>query len=171
MKAPGKKPSFGKKTLRRQVEALKRAKLAARKVVKLSDFKELSKDTRSETVLVVDDDEIMRNGMQRILEGEGYSVMVAEDGLGLSRALESATFELILLDVNLPWVDGFELCALIKGNPLFRHVPLILISGNKSEECVKRGFESGCDHFIGKPFEVDRLLEIVEASVGLKSAN
>lgn len=154
-----------RRTLRRQVEALKRSKLASKKVVRLEDFKELNKTSRTERVLVVDDDEVMRNALQRILESEGFSVTLAEDGLGLSRALENSQMDLILLDVNLPWVDGFELCSLIKGHDLLRRVPLVLVSGCKSPEDVDKGFASGADHFLAKPFEVDKLLEIVDRSL------
>jgi DNA-binding response OmpR family regulator len=154
-----------RRSLRKQVEALKKAKLASGKVVKLSDFRELDEVSRPETILVVDDDEVIRNGLTRILEGEGYHVIVAEDGMELSKVLESVAMDLILLDVHLPWVDGFELCSLIKGHDLFKGLPLILISASKTEEDLKKGFASGCDDYICKPFNIERLIETVDKSL------
>ena len=75
----------------------------------------------------------------------------------LSKVLESSRLDLILLDVNLPWVDGLELCKLIKSNQGFHKVPLILISGRKTEVDVQIGFKAGCDDYIAKPFDVDAI--------------
>lgn len=153
------------RSLLRQVEALKRAKIAAKKVVSLDDYRQLDRSRVMETILVVDDDEVMRNALKRILEGEGYTVILAEDGMSLSKVLESTLMDLILLDVNLPWVDGFELCSLIKSNDVLRRVPLILISASKGEEDIEKGFSVGCDHYIGKPFNVDNLVNVIEKSL------
>jgi CheY-like chemotaxis protein len=160
-----KKKAKKERSLRKQVEALKRAKLASGKVVKLSDFRELRENSRPETILVVDDDEVIRNGLTRILEGEGYQVIVAEDGMELSKVLETVAMDLILLDVNLPWVDGFELCTLIKGHDLFKKLPLILISASKTEEDLEKGFAAGCDEYLGKPFDVSSLIDTIDKSL------
>ena len=158
------KKNSGKKerSLRKQVEALKRAKLATKKVVKLSDFRELKETSRPETILVVDDDEVIRNGLTRILEGEGYQVIVAEDGMELSKILETVAMDLILLDVNLPWVDGLELCELIKGNQLLKRIPLVLISAQKTKQDLEKGFAAGCNEYLPKPFEVSSLIDVVD---------
>ena len=71
------------KTIRRKVEAIKRKKIVSKKVVNLADFRELRAAIETKTVLVVDDDEIMRSAIKRILDGEGYNVILAEDGLEL----------------------------------------------------------------------------------------
>ena len=122
------------KTIRRKVEAIKRKKITSKKVVSLSDFRGLKAAIDIRCILVVDDDEIMRSALKRILEGEGYKVLLAEDGLELSKVLETTRLDLVLLDVNLPWVDGFELCRIIKGHHSLKNVPLILVSGRKEKE-------------------------------------
>lgn len=147
--------------IRRQVEQLKRRRMVDAGVVNLSDFRELKRGGQIHTVLVVDDDELVRNALKRILEKEGYRVILAEDGLELSSVLEHTRLDLILLDINLPWVDGYELCSMLKGHPSLRQVPLILISGNKSEEDVLRGFQSGCDEFLSKPFDLHRMTRTI----------
>src|SRR5690606_35652320 len=116
--------------------SLKKQKLAQEKVVNLADFREFRKQEESHTILVVDDEEVMRNALKRILEREGYRVLLAEDGMELSKVLETARMDMILLDVNLPWVDGYELCRMIKGHLGLKHVPLVFVSARKSKEDV-----------------------------------
>src|SRR5438105_2268122 len=108
------------KSLRRQIESIKRSKIVNKKVVSLADFRELRQKIDTRTILVVDDDEIMRSALKRILENEGYKVILAVDGLELSKILETTRLDMILLDVNLPWVDGYELCRLIKDHHTLR---------------------------------------------------
>lgn len=149
------------KSLRRQIESIKRQKIVSKKVVSLTDFRDLKKSIDARTILVVDDDEVMRNALKRILENEGYKVLLAVDGLELSKILEQTRLDLILLDVNLPWVDGLELCRLIKGHHSLKFVPLVLISARKSKEDVERGFEAGCDDYVTKPFDIDSMTEVI----------
>ncbi len=152
----------GSSSLSKQVEEMKKKKLCEAKVVSLTDFRELRKPAESKTILVVDDDEIMRAALKRLLEAASYKVILASDGMELSKVLEATKLDLILLDVNLPWVDGLELCRLIKGHGSLKHVPLLFVSGNKSEKDIQEGFAAGGDEYITKPFEVDTLLASIE---------
>jgi DNA-binding response OmpR family regulator len=145
------------KTLRRQIESIKRQKIVEKKVVSLSDFRNLKKTIDTRTILVVDDDEIMRNALKRILESTGYKVLLAQDGLELSKILEVNRLDMVLMDVNLPWVDGYELCRLLKGHHSLNKVPLIFVSARKEAEDVRRGFDAGCNEYITKPFDVDKM--------------
>ncbi len=149
------------KTLRRKIEAIKRRKICTKKVVSLADFRALKANSEIHTVLVVDDDEIMRNGIKRILESESYNVIAAEDGLALSKILETTRLDLILLDVSLPWVDGFDLCRLIKAHHHLKTVPLVIISAGKTKEDIEKGISAGADDYITKPFDIDTILNIV----------
>lgn len=145
------------KTLRRQIESIKRQKIVAKKVVSLADFRNLKESIETRTILVVDDDEIMRNALKRILESSGYKVILAADGLELSKILEINRLDMVLLDVNLPWVDGYELCRLLKAHHSLAKVPLVFVSARKEEEDVQRGFDAGCNDYITKPFDVDKM--------------
>ena len=149
------------KTLRKKLEAIKRQKIVSSKVVSLQDFRSLQSNVEVHTILVVDDDDIMRNGLKRILDGEGYNVVLAADGLELSRTLETTRLDLIVLDVRLPWVDGVELCQLIKTHYSLKSVPIIIMSDRRSREMVDRAIDAGADDFIAKPFEIDAILSIV----------
>ncbi len=154
------------KTLRRQLESIKRKKISEHKIVSLSEYRDLKKSDDRRTVLVVDDEEIMRNALKRVLENENFNVMVAEDGFALSKVLESTTLDLILLDVNLPWVDGFELCHLVKSHEALNQVPVIMVSGRKATEDVQKAMAMGANDFISKPFDVDYLLNSINRALG-----
>lgn len=155
------------RSIRRQVEAMTRKRLASQDIVVLNDFRSLKKDHYQPSILVVDDEEIMRNALKRILESENYKVILAEDAMGLTKILDTAQFDLILLDINLPWVDGLELCSMLKGHPSLSHVPLILVSARKSKEDIEKGFAAGCNDYITKPFEVDLIIEVVSKSLSV----
>ncbi len=165
------KPGFlrADKSLRRQIESIKRQKIVNKKVVSLSDFRELRQRVDVRSILVVDDDEVMRNALKRILENEGYKVILAVDGLELSKILEATRLDLILLDVNLPWVDGYELCRLIKDHPTLREVPTVLVSARKSKDDIQAGFEAGCNDYVTKPFDIDYMTGVINKML-LKSS-
>lgn len=149
------------RSIRRQIESMQKRRLAQQKVVDLSSYRDLQVQKRMIHVLVVDDDEIMRNALKRILEIDGYHVRTAQDGMELSQALETSKLDLILLDVNLPWVDGIELCQILKSSPSFQQVPLVMVSAKTAEEDIKKAFSAGCDDYITKPFDVNRLTSVV----------
>jgi len=150
------------RSIRKQVEQIKKRRMTGNSVVSLNDFRDMKQAEKKKTVLVVDDEEIMRNALKRVLENHGYQVILAEDGVTLSKVLEISQLDLILLDVNLPWVDGYELCQLIKTHPVLKATPVVFISARKGVEDVQRGISSGAEDYITKPFDIDYLLNIVE---------
>lgn len=157
------------KSLRRQIESIKRQKIINKKVVSLADFRDLKSAVDTRSILVVDDDEIMRSALKRILENEGYKVLLAVDGLELSKILETTRLDMILLDVNLPWVDGYELCRLIKDHHALKDVPLILVSARKSKQDIQAGFDAGCNDYVTKPFDIDYMTGVINRML-LKSS-
>jgi two-component system aerobic respiration control protein ArcA len=155
-------PPSADKSLRRQIESIKRQRIVNKKVVSLSDFRGLKQEIETRTILVVDDDEIMRSALKRILENENYKVALAVDGLELSKILETMKLDLILLDVNLPWVDGYELCRLLKEHPVLKATPVIFVSARNSKADIQEGFNAGCDDYVTKPFDVDRMSDAIK---------
>ena len=147
--------------LTKQINKLKQQKMASQKIVYLSDFRETNSLIEAKNILVVDDDDIMRSALKRILESQNFKVTLAEDGITLSKHLETSKFDLILLDINLPWVDGFELCSLIKEHVQLRKIPIIIISARSNKEDIERGFEVGAKEYITKPFEMEEILDTV----------
>jgi two-component system aerobic respiration control protein ArcA len=160
--------SINTKKLVEKIEKITRDKITAAKVVSLSDFRALKKKDEPKTILVIDDDETMRNALKRIFEAEGYRVLVAADGTQLSTVMDESPLELIVLDIGLPWINGFELCKLLKENPDLKKIPLVFISAKTSELDVRRGFEVGCDDYIKKPFNVDEIKNTVKTLLKLR---
>jgi two-component system aerobic respiration control protein ArcA len=156
------------KKLVEKIEKITKDKITREKVVSLDDYRNLKKRDEPKTILVVDDDETMRHALKRIFEGEGYRVLVAADGTQLSQVLDEGPLELIVLDIGLPWINGFELCKLLKENEELKKIPLVFISAKTSELDVRRGFEVGADDYIKKPFNLDEVKNTVRTLLKLR---
>lgn len=112
-------------------------------------------------ILVVDDDENILNLERTILEQKGFEVTGAEGGNQALELLAGQTFDLILLDVMMPEVDGFSVCRKIKEDPRLKDVPVIFLTAKGGGEALAEGFESGAVMYINKPFTANKLLTIV----------
>lgn len=150
------------KGLVQKIDQLIKQKMAQEKVVSLDQFRQLRSQQKTQTLLIIEDDETMRGAMRKIFESEGYSVKTAADGSQLGSVLEDAVIDLIILDVGLPWINGFELASLMKQDRTLNQIPLIFVSAQVSDEDVKRGFEVGADDYIKKPFDVQRIQKVVK---------
>jgi DNA-binding response OmpR family regulator len=102
-------------------------------------------------VLIVDDDPTAREALVAILEGEGYELQQAKDGVQALRLLKRLQPDLILLDVMMPAMDGFEVCRRIRATPPLAEVPIILLTALDDADSRLRGIESGADDFLSKP--------------------
>jgi len=123
-------------------------------------------DGPGKKVVIVDDDRAMRDQLQQILEGSGWRVAQAPSGLRLLSLLEVDRPDVILLDVMMSWIDGFELCTAIKKNPEFRDIPVFFISGRTSPEDIERGFAAGCHDYFPKPIDGERLVHRIREVIG-----
>ncbi len=159
------------KDLVEKIEKLTREKMAKESVVDLKEYRELRKKKSSRTLLVIEDDETMRNALKRIFESDGYQVKTAADGTQLSEVLDDHPIDLIILDIGLPWINGFELAKLLKEHKDLKHIPLIFVSGKTSDIDVKRGFEVGADDYIKKPFDVEKIKKTVNTLLQLSSTD
>ena len=108
-------------------------------------------------VAVVDDDREVREWLADSLRDAGYQVALASNGLRLVSALQVDRPDLILLDVNMSWIDGFELCRAIKKNEEFQDIPVIFISAKKTPQDVRVGLDAGAVDYFPKPIDVDKL--------------
>jgi putative two-component system response regulator len=119
-------------------------------------------------VLVVDDEHHVTALLDRLLQPEGYEVAVAHDGASALRCISEAQPDLILLDVVMPGLDGFEVCRRVKGDATTRLTPVILVSGAQEADIRLQGLEAGADDFLTKPFDTRQLLTRARALVRLK---
>jgi putative two-component system response regulator len=112
-------------------------------------------------ILVVDDDENILNLEKTILEQKGFDVTAAAGGAEALRLLADRAFDLVLLDVMMPEVDGFTVCRKIKDDPRLKDIPVIFLTARGGGEALAEGFESGAVMYINKPFTANKLLTIV----------
>ncbi|HEY9670054.1 MAG TPA: hybrid sensor histidine kinase/response regulator [Waterburya sp.] len=129
----------------------------------------LARSSKPDHILVVDDSQDNLFLVQTILEEEGYDITLAEDGRTALAQIEHSPPDLVLLDVMMPEMDGFEVTKRIRDNPTIPFMPILLITAFDQPSVVK-GLDSGADDFIRKPVEVDELLARVRSLLRLKHA-
>jgi CheY-like chemotaxis protein len=113
-------------------------------------------------ILLVEDNEMNRDMLSRRLQRRGYSVVIAQDGeQGLSLA-KSEVPDLILMDISLPVMDGWQVTRLLKSNANTRHIPVIALTAHAMVSDRQKAFETGCDDYDTKPVEISRLSEKIE---------
>jgi len=118
-------------------------------------------------VLVIDDSLTVRELERKLLLGHGYAVEVAVDGMDGWNALRAGTFDLILTDVDMPRLDGIELTEMVKKDPQYRNLPVMIVSYKDREEDRLRGLEAGADYYLTKAsFHDETLLNAVADLIG-----
>lgn len=115
------------------------------------------------TILVVDDDENMRELLRMHLASAGYEVRVAEDGIAAGYLVLRSPPDLIICDVNMPHMDGFEFIAAVKADTTLPKIPVIFLTSH--EEGDERGKQLGAVGYVVKPVRADRLLALVAQHV------
>ncbi len=113
-------------------------------------------------ILIVEDEESLLKLESILLTTKGYLVQGATTGLAALEAVAAEAPDLILLDIMLPELDGFEVCHRIKNNPETRRIPIILLTAKKTPEDMARGTEVGADQYITKPFKSAKVMETIE---------
>lgn len=119
-------------------------------------------------ILLVEDNEMNRDMLSRRLQKKGYEVVTAVDGVeGVALAVSEAP-ALILMDMSLPVVDGWEATRQLKASPATRSIPIIALTAHAMSGDREKALEAGCDDFDTKPVELARLLEKIEALLARK---
>ncbi|HEY0156817.1 MAG TPA: response regulator [Thermoanaerobaculia bacterium] len=115
------------------------------------------------TILIVEDNEMNRDMLSRRLERRGYGVLLATDGqMGLEVARANRP-DLVLMDMSLPVVDGWEATRQMKADPFLKHIPVIALTAHAMAQDRDKALEAGCDDYDTKPIELPRLLAKIEA--------
>lgn len=112
-------------------------------------------------VLVVDDSITMRKVSSRVLEREGYEVQTAKDGLDALEHVHERLPDVILLDLEMPRMDGYEFAGYMRADPRFREVPIVVITSRVGEKHRARAFELGVNRYLGKPYQESEMLQAV----------
>jgi len=126
-------------------------------------------DAMTAKILVVDDDATNRELLQEFLVAEGLEVATAPDGRSSLEAFARLEPDLVLLDVNMPFVDGFEVCRRLKSNPETRLTPVVLVTALSATDDRVRGIKVGADGFLSKPVDHSELLAHVRSLLSLKA--
>ncbi|HST62812.1 MAG TPA: response regulator [Longimicrobium sp.] len=117
-------------------------------------------------ILLVEDNEMNRDMLSRRLERKGYQVVLAVDGQeGVEMATSQAP-DLVLMDMSLPVLDGWEATRRLKAAPETRHIPVIALTAHAMSSDRDKALEAGCDEYDTKPIELPRLLGKIEALLG-----
>jgi two-component system cell cycle response regulator DivK len=111
------------------------------------------------TILYVEDNQDNRTLVRRILQAEGFRVIEAEKASSAMQVLDGNQPDLILMDINLPEVDGYSLTTHLKLRPELRDVPIVALTANVMRGDRERSLEAGCDGYIQKPIDVDTFVE------------
>ncbi len=114
------------------------------------------------TILYVEDNSDNRNLIRRVLEAEGYSVMDAINAGQAIEKLEKNRIDLILMDINMPDMDGYTLTTKIKGIQSFSRIPIVAVTANVMRGDREKSLEAGCDGYIQKPIDIDTLAQQIE---------
>ena len=120
-------------------------------------------------IMVVDDSITMRKVTTRVLERNDMDVVTAKDGLDAVEKLQDKVPDIMLLDVEMPRMDGYELATYMKNDPRLKHVPIIMITSRTGEKHRQRAFEIGVERYLGKPYQEADLLRNVQETLSAKN--
>ena len=122
-------------------------------------------------ILIVDDDPDIRT-LVAVTLGDSHAIMEAADGVDAISLARKEAFDLVLLDVMMPRMDGFEACRQLKGDPLTTNTPVIMLTARGTREDLDRGREAGADDYFVKPFSpialLDKIAQVLEKGRGEK---
>jgi two-component system, chemotaxis family, chemotaxis protein CheY len=120
----------------------------------------------AKNILIVEDSATTRALIRAVIEDMGdFNIVEAGSGFEALKLLPTQEFNLVMTDVNMPDINGLELIHFIKSNPRYSHIPLIIVSTERSEEDKKRGIALGAMSYITKPFKAQELQEVVKQSI------
>ncbi len=145
-----------------KIEKLTKQRMSEQPIVSLDQFRDAHKKMNPKNILIIEDDETQRLSLKRILEAEGYTALLAADSAELTAILDDEKeLHLILMDIGLPWINGFELAEMMKQHPDLNKLPLVFLSAQAEQEDFARARDVGASDYIKKPFDIDKLKQVV----------
>jgi chemosensory pili system protein ChpA (sensor histidine kinase/response regulator) len=124
-----------------------------------------SESTERNTVMVVDDSITMRRVASKLLERHNYQVVTAKDGVDALAQLQDVRPDVMLLDIEMPRMDGFELATHMQNEENYSEIPIIMITSRTGEKHRDRAFEIGVTNYMGKPYQEDELIENIQSAL------
>jgi chemosensory pili system protein ChpA (sensor histidine kinase/response regulator) len=116
-------------------------------------------------VMVVDDSITVRRVTERFLERNGMRVVTAKDGVDAVAQLHDQMPDIMLLDIEMPRMDGYEVATHVRADPRLRHIPIVMITSRVGQKHRARAIEAGVDEYLGKPYQESQLLSVIESLV------
>ena len=113
-------------------------------------------------ILLIDDDADVLDILQLKFKSAGYDVVTAGAGLDGLNAVYQKSPNLIVLDLTLPQLDGFQVCRILKFDDRYKHIPIIMLTGRTDDKNIKLGLKCGANKYLGKPFDPDNVLNEVK---------
>jgi DNA-binding response OmpR family regulator len=130
----------------------------------------MERDGAAPRILIVDDDPVILRLLQINFRLEGYEVDTATRGEEALERVRSNRPEIVVLDVMMPGIDGWEVLRRLKETPAAKHIPVIFLSARAQDEDRRQGYALGVDEYVTKPFDPAHLVEIVRRSLAKHSA-
>ncbi|HEX5640471.1 MAG TPA: Hpt domain-containing protein [Burkholderiaceae bacterium] len=121
------------------------------------------------TIMVVDDSLTVRRVTQRLLERHGYTVLLAKDGVDALRQLQDSKPDVMLVDIEMPKMDGYDLTRNVRGTRATADIPIIMITSRTAEKHRSMAFELGVNEYLGKPYQEDELLRLLKQYLAEKA--
>lgn len=120
------------------------------------------------TILIVEDSATTRALIRAVIDEIGeFETIEASSGFEALKMLPQQEYDLIITDINMPDINGLELISFVRNNPRFTHLPIVIVSTERSEEDKKRGMALGASAYVTKPFKSFELQEIIKKTIGV----
>jgi CheY-like chemotaxis protein len=119
----------------------------------------------SKRILVVDDDEMVLMALNELLKPEGYDVQTISSGVEALKILDENKYDLLMLDLIMPEMDGYELCRRIRQKEGYKETPIVFLTAKSRDEDRAKGLEAGANLFLSKPISPDKLIHIVSSAI------
>ena len=117
-------------------------------------------------ILIVDDDELVLMALNELLKPEGYEVHAVSSGAEALERLDQDGYDLLMLDIIMPEMDGVELCKKIRTKEKYKETPIIFLTAKSRDEDRAMGLRAGANLFLSKPISPDKLLEMISDTIG-----
>jgi chemosensory pili system protein ChpA (sensor histidine kinase/response regulator) len=122
------------------------------------------------TIMVVDDSLTVRRVTQRLLERQGYNVMLAKDGVDALRQMQDTLPDVLLVDIEMPRMDGYDLTRAVRSNPETQNIPILMITSRTAGKHRSLAFELGVNEYLGKPYQEDELLRLIHQHLSARAS-